>query len=116
MRSLCLVVLILLSLYFQLRVSSQGSAEKEPSADKTEKAATVTVGGRGFPRVNFTDGKQLQTSPESDRNGSPAKVLTSADFDSDGTADLIVADLAGNLKFYRGNVDSIFPNSAEANE
>ncbi len=42
--------------------------------------------------------------------------MASADFDSDGVPDLVTAGADGTLKFYRGNVDSIYPNSNQANQ
>ncbi|MBC7797143.1 MAG: carboxypeptidase regulatory-like domain-containing protein [Pyrinomonadaceae bacterium] len=80
----------------------------------SEKTFSVLADKRGFPRINFEDGKDLDVQNDASRNGVQAKLSASADFDSDGTADLITADASGNLKFYRGNVDSIYPNSSEA--
>lgn len=101
---------IFASLYFLPVVSSQTKTENETPIE--EKTVTITAKGRGFPHINFDDGAELSIG--ANRNSAAAKLLTSADFDSDGTADLMVADAGGNLKFYRGNVDSIYPNSPEA--
>ncbi|HQU83249.1 MAG TPA: CSLREA domain-containing protein [Pyrinomonadaceae bacterium] len=101
---------IFASLYFLPVVSSQTKTENEAAIE--EKTVTITAKGRGFPHINFDDGAELNVG--ANRSSTSAKLLTAADFDSDGTADLMVADAGGNLKFYRGNVDSIYPNSPEA--
>lgn len=104
------VCVIFASLYFLPVVASQTKTENE--APVQEKTVTITAKGRGLPHINFDDGAELNVG--ANQNSTAAKLLTAADFDSDGTADLIVADAGGNLKIYRGNVDSIYPNSPEA--
>lgn len=37
-----------------------------------------------------------------------------ADFDSDGMRDLVVADSSGRLSIFRGNIDTLFPNTPDA--
>ncbi|HMS41445.1 MAG TPA: VCBS repeat-containing protein, partial [Pyrinomonadaceae bacterium] len=73
----------------------------ETTAKTNDKAVSIHSAKRGNPFVNFKDGTDL-ISPN-DANGAQPKNLTSADFDSDGIADFVTADVAGNLKFYRGN-------------
>jgi CSLREA domain-containing protein len=82
---------------------------------------TIRAEGRGWPNVNFQDGKEFTFRPRETGIGdaqvtdsSTSRVMAAADFDSDGTADLVTADANGTLRFYRGNVDSIFPNSPQA--
>jgi CSLREA domain-containing protein len=108
-----LIGLLVASAFFLPKVSSQLKSENVP-AEKTESVISIRAKDRGFPRVNFEDGKDLSVINDANQNAAPAKLLTSADFDSDGTHDLITADSGGNLRFYRGNADSIYPNSAEA--
>lgn len=83
---------------------------------KPANTVSIHAGERGFPRVSFDDGKELNDTVGVNGNGAPGRVLASADFDSDGTADLIVADSAGGVRIYRGNVESIYPNSSELAE
>ncbi len=113
----CIFALITISTLSFLRgVSSQDITKVEPAPplDDTKAAATVNAKGRGFPRVSFEDGVDLHNANgENDQSASP-RLATSADFDSDGTADLITADIGGGLRFYRGNVDSIYPNTEAA--
>jgi CSLREA domain-containing protein len=71
---------------------------------KDEHLVTIKAEKRGFPFVNFENGKEI-FSNNSIANGSQAKVLASADFDSDGISDLVTVDSTGRLKFYRGNPD-----------
>lgn len=110
------VCLLLASLFFLPGVSSQEiSSENNSEQKKTEDSlVAVRAEKRGFPRVNFADGRDLSFAGKAQQNAGSAKLLTSADFDSDGTADLMTADFGGSVKFYRGNADSIYPNSVEA--
>lgn len=71
---------------------------------KDEHLVTVKAEKRGFPFVNFENGKEF-FSTNSIVNGSQAKVLASADFDSDGIADLVTVDSTGRLNLYRGNAE-----------
>ncbi|HEX9928611.1 MAG TPA: CSLREA domain-containing protein [Pyrinomonadaceae bacterium] len=71
---------------------------------KDEHLVTIKAEKRGFPFVNFENGKEF-FSNNSIANGSQAKVLASADFDSDGIADLVTVDSTGSLKLYRGNAE-----------
>lgn len=54
-------------------------------AQKDETAnVSIRAEKRGFPHVNFKDGKDLMPQAEASQ-GSPPKILASADFDFDGT-------------------------------
>ncbi len=95
----------------------QVASSQNKDEAKTRKAGlpvSITVKSRGFPRANFEDGKDLPSTGAGNQSPVSQKLLTSADFDSDGTADLITVDISGTIRFYRGNVDSIYPNSTEA--
>lgn len=93
---------------------SGASPELNPANEKVpETSISIHAKERGFPRVNFKDGTDLKITSSEDQKGAAARLLTSADFDSDGTADVILADAAGGVKLYRGNAESIFPNYAE---
>ncbi len=97
------------------------SGEKKQGADKSTETpgrTTIKAEGRGAPYINFKDGKELSlqsgTAANQETSASEPSLLASADFDSDGVADLVTADADGTLKFYRGNVDSMFPDSPQA--
>src|SRR5215831_13589468 len=62
--------------------------------------ATVQAAKRENPHVNFEDGRTLNLGTDASRNEQVAMV--SADFDSDGIADVVTADTAGNLQLLKG--------------
>lgn len=95
-------------------VSSRTIDRPDNAADtkETSKAAVVAK-GIGYPRINYNDSKDLVSAGDS-QAGTTATKMASGDFDSDGTLDLVTADSGGGIKFYRGNVDSIYQNSPEA--
>src|SRR6185503_5516460 len=82
---------------------------------------------RPTPSINFSDGRDLVTDYDradrarialEDNTASPA-ALASADFDKDGAPDLICAYGApggGIIALHKGNLDSIYPNSPQANQ
>lgn len=76
---------------------------------KVQPAAAIRAEKRGFPNVNFMDGVDLPAAKNA--GGESPRALASADFDADGAADLVTADAGGTLRFYRGNIDSLYPNS-----
>jgi hypothetical protein len=99
------------------------------SIGSTESRGSITVHaiGRGNPRVNLSDGRDVPTryagAPELQQGlvQSLARPLAlgSADFDEDGVPDLIVgyAGLGGGIiTLHRGNIDSIYPNAPEAQQ
>lgn len=106
MRVFCFVVLALLSVYF-LPIASSQIIEEEKIVEKPDNLVTITAKDRGLPRVSFENGTEITSS--ANQNGSPGKLMATADFNSDGIADLIVSDTGGNLKFYPGNIQSIYP-------
>ena len=82
----------------------------------------LSSAGRGNPWVNLGDGRELPiSSPELmsalERYKARPASLASGDFDGDGAQDLLVGYAgsgAGLITLFRGNLDSIFPNSPEA--
>lgn len=102
----------LASMFILPVVSSQTTEKRDDRSE--EKTVTIAAKGRGFPRIGFGDGSEL--GGVTANNSSLSKLVTAADFDSDGTADLVVAETGGIMRFYRGNVDTIFPNSPDAAE
>lgn len=108
--NLCVVCLVFGGVLFawqtvgKLQSNDSEKAQKsnsETTAKTNDKAVSIHSAKRGNPFVNFKDGTDL-ISPN-DASGAQPKNLTSADFDSDGITDFVTADIAGNLKFYRGN-------------
>lgn len=91
----------------------------------SEKRVVVKAAGRGNPYINFEDGVELSASYTGasvmqgllKANAAEPRALASADFDEDGVPDLICGYAragGGIITLHRGNVDSIFPNSPEA--
>jgi HYR domain len=87
--------------------------------------ATVRAEGRGGPRLNLTDGREVVTAYTGDAEGLRFRqqnaleplAMAAADFDEDGMPDLISGYAAPGgwvMTLHRGNVDAMFPNSAEA--
>lgn len=67
--------------------------------------------GTPYINVNKMDLPSLKNAGQDQ-----ALSLASGDFDSDGVADVAVGYASGRIAVFRGNIDSIFPNSKEATE
>jgi hypothetical protein len=135
-RAFCFFGLLILAgmalLYrpFFLQVSANGSGTRRENRtnNSTGDHVAVRAVGRGQLLVNLNDGLDLpvaytgttQSQPELENNLSEPTGLASADFDEDGTLDLIAgyrrAAGGGAITLHRGNVDSLFPNSPEARQ
>jgi hypothetical protein len=118
-----LYILLIISLFaagvFLQGVSSQSESKSGIEvAKQTEKTVTVHTKKRGLPHISFDDGIELkQLSGENQDSAFQPNLLTSADFDSDGTPDLVTADKSGNLKLYRGSENARWVNDeAQKNE
>lgn len=125
--SVFIFLLSFVFLYFPRYLGEVNAQKQSPSQtafpSPGQLSISVQAAGRGMPWVNFQDGYALPSFyPPSD---SPTKAptafqpttLTTADFDEDGVPDLVTgmrSTSGGRLVLYRGNVDSIFPNSPEA--
>jgi hypothetical protein len=73
--------------------------------------------GRGHPYLNLLDGRELATSNAGMETLGRPLSLAAGDFDEDGVPDLVTgfaSAAAGTVTLHRGNVDAIYPNSAEA--
>ncbi|MBS1795694.1 MAG: VCBS repeat-containing protein, partial [Acidobacteria bacterium] len=89
------------------RLQTRGDSRKDEAQiaakeDSPNGPAAVRAAGRGNPFVNFKDGTDLELPSGVAGELSPAALLAAADFDSDGIADLVTADSAGRLQFYKG--------------
>lgn len=69
-------------------------------ADVSKREVTVHVPERGGKHVNFFDGQEVRTGPNA--SGNQPVALVSADFDSDGIADIVTADSGGGLQLLKG--------------
>lgn len=124
-QAVSLVLLIGLAFgLFEFARSSKASAIPRARLSQT---ISVHASGRGNPSINLSDGRDVLTS----YSGPPALTvalqnnlaqplaLASADFDEDGVPDLICGYAhsgSGIITWTRGNVDSIYPNSPEAQQ
>jgi hypothetical protein len=113
-------------LMWPLRKGSTGSPAS-PGSEKSVLSEQISVRakGRGHPWINLSDGHELVSSYTGDpklvrelgAGGSRPLSLASADLDEDGVPDLVTGLAIGNegiIAVYRGNVDSIYPNTPEA--
>jgi len=108
------------------RVESVRTTSATPLARWSE-SISVHAAGRGNPSFNLSDGRDVLTSYSGpaeltqalQRNEAEPLALASADFDEDGVPDLICAyshSSSGIITWLRGNVDSIYQNSPEAQQ
>ena len=90
-----------------------------------EGQVTLFAAGRGLPHINLSDGKEIVTGYTGPQHlaqsllqgQSRPLAIAAGDFDRDGTQDLICGyggEAGGFLALYRGDVDSIYPNTPEA--
>jgi hypothetical protein len=120
-------------LVVSLSDTTQMSVTTPPDETRTEQieraslreAASIQAAGRGNPWINLSDGRELITTYSGPdelqqalvQNQAQPLSLASADYDEDGVPDLICGyayEGRGIITVHRGNVDSIYPNSPEA--
>ena len=91
----------------------------------TQGQVSLLAAGRGLPHINLSDGKEIVTGYAGPQHlaqsllqgQSRPLAIAAGDFDRDGTQDLICGyggPAGGLLALYRGDVDSIYPNTPEA--
>jgi CSLREA domain-containing protein len=115
------------SICFGKSFGTAGDARQQLLSDSPTAAVHVMIqaAGRGKPYINFEDGIALPVNYEAppklqallNANAAEPRVLASGDFDEDGVPDLVCGYAlqgAGVVTLYRGNIDSIFQNSFEA--
>lgn len=113
---------------FGKALGSASDGKPHQRASERARAAqrgVVQAAGRGNPYINLDDGIEIAASYDGaagmlsvlKQNAAEPRALASADFDEDGVPDLICGyahEGGGLVTLYRGNVDSIYPNSPEA--
>lgn len=125
MKKIFIIAALLLLGLAGLFVVPFSQAEQQTKATKNH--VTIQAAGRGLPTVNLSDGKNLiQTLAGEDslveslnNNAASPRSLMTADFDEDGTPDLVAGfDKSGGgiLTLARGNVDAVYANSPEAKQ
>ncbi|MGI9106493.1 MAG: Calx-beta domain-containing protein [Pyrinomonadaceae bacterium] len=129
------LVLLLISGRTRLGAAASPAVVAPPqqpeSAARLSDAVSVRVADRGSAAasVNLQDGREVLAEYEGDGalvqalNGNNARplALAAADFDEDGTPDLVIgyangADGGGIVTIHRGNIHAIYPNSPEARQ
>ncbi|HNQ16086.1 MAG TPA: hypothetical protein PKM58_11010, partial [Pyrinomonadaceae bacterium] len=93
--------------FFRLSAVSRAQADQDAAvANREDHAPTLNAAGRGKPHFGFDDGRELMLG-----NGAGASLpfaMASADFDSDGFADVAVADSSGSITLLKGRDPSVF--------
>src|SRR5678815_5720653 len=125
--AICLIVAAVpIALY--VRVMSNDSArffKTEESSARTKRPkeqVTVHAAGRGRPFLNLQDGHEMGVTYQGDpaavaalqSGGAQARALASADFDRNGTPDVVAGysfNGAGIITLQRGNPDAFAPTS-----
>jgi uncharacterized repeat protein (TIGR01451 family)/CSLREA domain-containing protein len=115
-------ILMVVALLVTLLAPLPGRAASQPAPGVR---VAVEAAGRGNPWINLRDGVALPAAYDgpgaavqamADGQAQPLS-LAAADFDEDGVPDLVAGYAGpegGLLALYRGNVDSLYPRSPEA--
>ncbi len=124
MPRLCLfsLMLILILTSFGQPARADWALASTPAPAASLAGAVVQAAGRGNPWLNLRDGATLPAVAAATFEGAGSKTqplsLAAGDFDGDGVPDLLAgyatADGAGILSLHRGNVDALWPDTAEA--
>jgi len=120
-------VLVLIRPTAFLKTSASSTGSKAPMLTRLGDRVTVHAEGRGAPTINIADGREMLTAydgePEAQRllqqNLAQPLTMAAADFDEDGVPDLLTGYAAPNggiLTLHQGNIDSIHPNTPEAQQ
>src|SRR5437879_194750 len=124
---LALIACASIAAYPRIRkvIHDASKAPSPPPAAPLKQPVSIHANGEGWPWINLRDGVELPTEyavgvgldrtlPSA--NARPT-ALAAADFDGDGVPDLVTAyatENGGLLSLHRGNADSIYPNSPDA--
>jgi HYR domain-containing protein len=114
-----------ISLNLFTRTGASVAEKPAPTFARLGDSVTVRASDLGVPQINLKDGRdalaayvapsELQQALEQDQTQPLA--LCSADFDKDGFPDLAISyagPQGGIITLHRGNVDSLYPHSPEA--
>lgn len=123
-----LLLIVIFSLpcgsYLSKAIAVTGKTAK-PALARLGADITVRAQRRGNPEINLSDGREVLTDYEGraditqilQQDRAQPLAMATADFDEDGAPDLVVGYAsagAGVVSLLRGNVDTIYPNSPEA--
>ena len=108
-------------------LSARASVEAATSVARMNNQVSIRAAGRGNPWISLDDGHELLTAYSGqgsitealDRNLTRPLSLAQADFDEDGVSDLVGGYGMGSegvITLHRGNADSIYPNTPEAQQ
>lgn len=111
-----LPLIILLGFGFLLQNPAEASSADRSPVTKWSNAISVAAERRGNPWIMVENGREIV----SDFAGAGRSLsVATADFDEDGMSDLVIGHAtgrSGTVTFMRGNVDAVYPNTAEARE
>lgn len=102
-QSVLFVFATVLSVSFMFALQRSADLQTIPdlaTSDETSREVTIRTQERGGKHLNFYEGRRLETG--ADHSGGEPVALVSADFDSDGIADIITADRGGGLQLLKG--------------
>lgn len=123
---LLLVIALSGSYFFRGTTSHATEVRSVPTASWSDNIH-IFASQRGNPWINLGDGKEIKVAIDGPReliagiDSGNARSLSAAtaDFDEDGMPDLVTGSKIGStgaISLLRGNVDSVFPNTAEAQD
>ncbi|MGQ0541413.1 MAG: FG-GAP repeat domain-containing protein [Blastocatellia bacterium] len=122
-----LLLVIALATFEQISQNESQASSTMIHPSRWSDEVTVISAERGNPWINVTDGREivLETQDLSSEvkalqvGGGSSLSAATADFDEDGMPDLVMGHTDGStgaISFLRGNVDSVYPNTRDAEE
>lgn len=102
------------SLIWTISARLQWDEKEKNFARNVKSNHAVQMRQKDNAKFKFEDGYDLDVSRiDNNANGSPT-VFASADFNEDGVQDLVAGTNGNQISVWQGNVDSIYPNSPQA--
>jgi hypothetical protein len=125
--AIVIVVLAAVGLWHRSEKPVTAQTSQNPARSRWAEATRIFAGGRGNPWINLKNGREILAIPAGaaelragfENNRSRALSVATADFDEDGTPDIVTGykdENNGAASFLRGNVDAVYPNAPEALE